>query len=900
MGASNSRGAFPDIVQQLLQTDIDPADHDFWDELWKYPLSANDIFTVISPDDVRKLINERPKNLQTLFTQAIAQLYQVVETPYPVYFDQALTCTRFLTRLLPIMLESESKSVRELFWNRQVISKSAPSTEPEHETDNNNTNDTKDQITNSTKSDKDINEKDKIDGNIPNETDAEPLAVILINSMFHLLFLPDFTMDDPNIDFNESDLTTQTFKSALMWAPGVGSSEKSVVSSSQYDRNRIDILRLMIASFSDSLYQDPDSYDSSASLWLEVATSVDAPYADIVFYSLMNVVLAYDPIGWGIPYGSFVSTDTAKPLQESAIQALLILLDYGNPIATVDIPATAPNAALPYVSPEDTDAQGFNIFRRLMSSIHASDQLNFIYRGFVRLLNNLHESESTYLPYSITRVEIEQELLILLWKCLEEIPRFMPFVLRHCDVNEIVVPICYLLLEGRKDASKLGLMYLCTFILLKLSGERSFGVALNKTYALHLPVDLPLFSGIHADLVVIVLHKIIVSGLDKLSALYNCFLTIICNISPYCKTLSAVASVKLVNLFQLFTSPKYLYATEANHAHVSILLETFNNMVQYQYEGNVNIVYALVRRKDIFEHLSTLTLEKAIEAAKEIANKSKQRRSDANKAKGSTSTSAAAATSMTERGKEEPALESKPTDLISTRSIERHVGIEEEKERIPSTSSASSTLSTTPTTNKSDSPTNATSTVTATDTSSVVTNPVHSATLTHDSCQTSSPEKTVSSTVTEGESGTGVASDMTSSSTSAALIGGDEGEKEKESDGCPTELRFVPTIDWLEAVKAEVPLNTIMRLLKHLVPHVEEMASHGSVDEIQVLDYIRRTTMVGLLPVPHPIVIRKYQPNKFTSLWFTAFLWGVVFMHNQEVPLFDGRSVKLFMVQSSA
>jgi hypothetical protein len=61
-------------------------------------------------------------------------------------------------------------------------------------------------------------------------------------------------------------------------------------------------------------------------------------------------------------------------------------------------------------------------------------------------------------------------------------------------------------------------------------------------------------------------------------------------------------------------------------------------------------------------------------------------------------------------------------------------------------------------------------------------------------------------------------------------------------------------------------------------------------------------------------VIRKYQPNKYTSLWFTAFMWGVIFMHNQvpsfislpqfthpqEIPLFDGRTVRLFMVQTVA
>ena len=84
----------------------------------------------------------------------------------------------------------------------------------------------------------------------------------------------------------------------------------------------------------------------------------------------------------------------------------------------------------------------------------------------------------------------------------------MPYVLRHCDVTgrslelycalsrifvivgypsltptsphsphptttttELLVPICYFMLEGRKDPAKVGLMYLCTFTLLKLSGE---------------------------------------------------------------------------------------------------------------------------------------------------------------------------------------------------------------------------------------------------------------------------------------------------------------------------------------------------------------------------------------------------------------------------------------------
>jgi hypothetical protein len=124
-----------------------------------------------------------------------------------------------------------------------------------------------------------------------------------------------------------------------------------------------------------------------------------------------------------------------------------------------------------------------------------------------------------------------------------------------------------------------------------------------------------------------------------------------------------------------------------------------------------------------------------------------------------------------------------------------------------------------------------------------------------------------------------------------------------EDNVAPDSQIFRPTAQWVERVKKELPLHTIMRLLRYLVPLVEEMAVlESKTDELSVLSFIRRTTMVGLLPVPHPIVIRKYQPNKFTSIWFTAFMWGVIFLHNsQSAPkMFDGRAVRLFIVQGSS
>ena len=43
-------------------------------------LSVQEIFDLMTPEAVRTLISQQPGNLQTLVTQAVAQLYQVVET----------------------------------------------------------------------------------------------------------------------------------------------------------------------------------------------------------------------------------------------------------------------------------------------------------------------------------------------------------------------------------------------------------------------------------------------------------------------------------------------------------------------------------------------------------------------------------------------------------------------------------------------------------------------------------------------------------------------------------------------------------------------------------------------------------------------------------------------------
>lgn len=114
MGATASREKFSESVSALIEVDVSPDDAEFWDELWKIPSGAEEVFDLISPEAARRLRDERFDNLATLFTQATAQLCQIVETPYNIYFDQALNCVRVLTRILPFLLEKGKKEFKTI------------------------------------------------------------------------------------------------------------------------------------------------------------------------------------------------------------------------------------------------------------------------------------------------------------------------------------------------------------------------------------------------------------------------------------------------------------------------------------------------------------------------------------------------------------------------------------------------------------------------------------------------------------------------------------------------------------------------------------------------------------------------------------------------------------------
>jgi hypothetical protein len=58
-------------------------------------------------------------------------------------------------------------------------------------------------------------------------------------------------------------------------------------------------------------------------------------------------------------------------------------------------------------------------------------------------------------------------------------------VLKTSEVLDILVPILYHLNDARTDPSHIGLIHMGVFLILLLSGERNFGVRLNKVSLLN-------------------------------------------------------------------------------------------------------------------------------------------------------------------------------------------------------------------------------------------------------------------------------------------------------------------------------------------------------------------------------------------------------------------------------
>ncbi|XP_035515074.1 LOW QUALITY PROTEIN: protein HID1b [Morone saxatilis] len=812
MGNADTKLHFRKAVIQLTTKTqpVEATDDAFWDQFWaNSSTTVQDVFALVPAAEIRAVREESPSNLATLCYKAVERLVQGADSGCPSEKERQIilnSCTALLTRILPTLL-LETPDWAGFFWSHR------PPSRPDRGPGG-------------------LGRLDEDDG----DGEERPLAESLLLAIADLLFCPHFTAQSHKKNSSDTAEDIRSIDSCeYIWEAGVGFAQSPPLNYI-HDLNRTELLKLLLTCFSEAMYLPPSSERKNLNPWVSFFCSTENRHALPLFTSLLNVVCAYDPVGYGVPYNHLLFSDHREQLVEQAVQILTVTLEHEAGSAARAALQALDDSASPSTEEEPEPAGPDNLFVNYLSRIHREEDLSFILKGLARLLNN--PLIQTYLPRSTKKIQFQQELLILFWKFCDFNKKFLFFVLKSSDVLDMLIPILFNLNDARADQSRVGLMHIGVFILLLLSGERNFGVRLNKPYTLRVPMDIPVFTGTHADLLVVIFHKIITSGHQRLQPLFDCLLTIIVNISPYLKSLSMVAANKLLHLLEAFSTPWFLFSLPQNHHLVFFLLEVFNNIIQYQFDGNCNLVYAIIRKRNVFHQLANLPSDTA----------SIQKALQKKKKSGISRTSSVETVSM--EGSR-PAVPAEPGTLKA--SLEATPGIDKitEKSRV----SEDGTLVAVP--------------------------------------HLDPPQMAADSSPGAG------ASDTESNSERDHEVYHAESEATRSRlSSVSSSAAWSANADWVLSWKAKLPLQTIMRLLQVLVPQVEKICiDKGLTDESEILKFLQHGTLVGLLPVPHPILIRKYQANAGTAMWFRTYMWGVIYLRNLDPPIWYDTDIRLFEIQ---
>ncbi|PSN52202.1 Protein HID1 [Blattella germanica] len=528
------------------------------------------------------------------------------------------------------------------------------------------------------------------------EEQSMPLAQSLINAICDLLFCPDFTVAANRKSGPDKAEDLQAIDSCeYIWEAGVGFAH-SPPRYPQHDSNRTELLKLLLTCFSETMYQPPVDIHVAPNRWIQYFTSAENRHALPMFTSLLNTVCAYDPVGLG---------------------------------------ATIPD----------------NLFINYLSRIHRDEDFHFVLRGFTKLLNN--PLVQTYLPNSTKKVQFHQELLVFFWKMCDYNKKFLYYVLKSSDVLEILVPILYHLNDSRADQSRVGLMHIGVFILLLLSGERNFGVRLNKPYTATIPMDIPVFTGTHADLLITVFHKIITTGHQRLQPLFDCLLTILVN-------------------------------------------------------GNSNLVYTIIRKRQVFHSLANLPCDYGT-IAKSLTKRTRRHLPS--------TTSSENIGELPSMEGSHPALPAEPGTLKAT--LPDTPGIEKmtEKESAHPSVHQLCELTAAATVNG----------VSSSETSLLQQTPPPPPPLPQQQTPTS-PESPTPSIHSTNSTRSSTRRKTSESSTTSLQRSASQGSG--TTSGMGVGGQWVPTSEWVNSWKTKLPLQTIMRLLQVLVPQVEKICIDKNVD----------------------------------------------------------------------
>ena len=123
------------------------------------------------------------------------------------------------------------------------------------------------------------------------------------------------------------------------------------------------------------------------------------------------------------------------------------------------------------------------------------------------------------------------------------------------------------------------------------------------------------------------------------------------------------------------------------------------------------------------------------------------------------------------------------------------------------------------------------------------------------------------------------------------------GENLETVQNTETEPEWTATPEWFYTWKNQLPIKLVFIVITELQGKVENLIEQKKkIKDSELVKYVEDYSMVGILPEPHRILLRKEQLSWQIILWFKSYIWITVFLKTQSLGFFDEGRIKLFRI----
>ncbi|KAF7304736.1 hypothetical protein MKEN_01187700 [Mycena kentingensis (nom. inval.)] len=841
-------------VRSIPETDT------YWNQYTLLFDSASDVFSLITPHDIRRALVEAPENVATLVRVITSRLSALISdhtfpTPpnasvaaFASSFIQAgtsernttsqvLNCLRVLQRVLPVVFEADGNASPfelEFFWTKEEVADNTVDVASE----------TPQFI---------IEDEDDSEGETSSTPAAAPtsgtdkrkqlpsLGERLFGSLVDLMFCCGFTLP-VNLKAGRHKINY------VIWEKGIGSTADPGPNHA-FDSNKTEVLRLLLVLVSRQIYVSPSALFTKPSVYtLHIVQNTPRRDVLTILCSLLNTAMN-SPLATSmnlagmagkLPYNHLVfkGEDPRSNLVGICLQVLCVLLDFQSgsardrTIENDDGGASAPTTRT-------------NAFRYFMMKLHRTQDLAFVADGITGILEQQMATMNNLLPGAKKPVPYMNETVIFFWKMIELNKKFRAYLFESDKCMDIIGYLLCYALEIKDKPHQHGLVRALSYIVQTLSAEPAFGLRLSKPIKAQLGTKWNA-PGTAADFIIHAVYSIVATTSGQLNSLYPALIIALSNAAPYFTNLTVTASTRLVQLFTSFSNPLFLLSDEGHPRLLFFMLEIFNAVILNNLRQNPNLIYNILSSHKTFEDLGTFTLSRGL---REIGRVQRAKEEQARKAdvKGKGRRTA----------DEDPEAHDEKVKLLRS---------ERETATPP------------------------------------------------DASQEASPR--TSQTGEESEPSTGLPSIPPTEAVPASEKARGKMRAERRShslDANPTVERiaaaglgkngFVPTQEWVTSWQQGLPLDVVMLTISELLPKVQEMQAsrHRTTSTSAAVEYLGTISLEHVLPPTPPITPRRFMWSDASIVWLTSLIWGEIYVRGMApLGVWSGTYVRLFYVKHAA